>query len=66
MESRSTSRYGPLEFLETFFSMGFSCICDECGGCDECSVKIDTVGERESDAINQNLENKKEEDMTDD
>ena len=29
-------------------------------------VEIDTVGERESDAINQNLENKKEEDMTDD
>ena len=29
-------------------------------------VEIDAVGERESDAINQNLENKKEEDMTDD
>ena len=29
-------------------------------------VEVDTVGERESDAINQNLENKKEEDMTDD
>ena len=26
-------------------------------------VEIDAVGERESDAINQNLENKKEEDM---
>ena len=30
------------------------------------NVEIDAVGERESDAINQNLENKKEEDMTDD
>ena len=38
----------------------------EAEGMREYLVEIDAVGERESDAINQNLENKKEEDMTDD